>query len=58
MSETDTNRRSYILTALVGAIGGGLVVALASRAIPKMMSKMMQNMMSNMREGGCDPAEM
>jgi hypothetical protein len=58
MSEIDTNRRSYILAALVGAVGGGLVVALATKAIPKMMSKMMQNMMSNMREGGCDPAEM
>jgi hypothetical protein len=58
MGEIDTNRRSYILAVLVGAIGGGFVVALATKAIPKMMSKMMQNMMSNMREGGCDPAEM
>ena len=58
MSEIDTNRRSYILAALVGALGGGLVVALATKAIPNMMSQVMQNMMSNMREGGCDPAEM
>ncbi len=39
-------------------IGGGLIVALATKAIPKMMSGMMQNMMSRMRESGCDPEEM
>jgi hypothetical protein len=58
MDEIDTDRRGYIIAALMGAIGGGLVVALATKAIPKMMSKMMRNMMLNMREGGCDPAEM
>ena len=53
---------SHALAGLLGAIGGGLVVAFATRAIPKMMSQMMsgmmQNMMSNMDEAGCDPAEM
>ncbi len=58
MSEIDTNRRSYILAALAGAIGGGLIVAFATKAIPKMMSEIMRNMISNMRDGGCDPAEM
>ena len=58
MDNTDSHRKSYILAALLGAIGGGLVVALATGAIPKMMSEMMQNMMSEMGEGGCDPAEM
>ena len=58
MSEIDSNNRNYIIAALLGAVGGGLVVALATNAIPKMMSKMMQNMMSNMRESGCDPVEM
>jgi hypothetical protein len=37
-------------------------VALATRAIPKMMSQMMagmmQNMMGRMAEQGCNPAEM
>jgi predicted tellurium resistance membrane protein TerC len=52
----------YMLAAFLGAIGGGLIVALASKAIPKMisgmMSGMMQNMMGRMRESGCNPAVM
>jgi len=51
-------RRNYILIALVSAIGGGLIVALVTQAIPKMMSKMMRETISNMKECGCDPAEM
>ena len=51
-----------VLAAVLGVIGGGLVVALATKAIPKMMSQMMsemmQSMMAQMGEGGCDPAEM
>ena len=62
MGDTGSRGKSYVLAALLGAIGGGLVVALGTRAIPKMMSNMMsgmmQNMMSRMSEGGCDPAEM
>jgi hypothetical protein len=58
MNETGIDKRGYILAALVGAIGGGLVVTLATRAIPGMMSKMMQNMMSNMEACGGNPAEM
>ena len=61
----DNNQHSwggYALAALLGAIGGGLVVAVVTQAIPKMMSQimagMMQTMMSRMREGGCNPAEM
>ena len=33
---------------LAGAIGGGLAVAIATNAIPKMMSQMMPLMMHNM----------
>jgi len=62
MEKTESHRRNYILATLLGALGGGMVVALASRAIPKMMSEMMsgmmRNMMSQMAESGCDPAEM
>jgi CheY-specific phosphatase CheX len=62
MQDTSSNRTGYVLVALLGGIGGGLVVAFATRAIPKMMSQimsgMMQSMMAQMREGGCDPQEM
>ena len=47
----------YVLAAAIGAIGGGLFVASATKAIPNMMSQMMQNMMANMGEGEFSPAE-
>jgi CheY-specific phosphatase CheX len=59
---TNTQTRRYILAAVLGVLGGGLVVAIATRAMPKimsqMMSGMMRNMMAPMGEGGCNPAEM
>ncbi len=62
MLEVDSRSRSYALAALVGAIGGGLFVAWATRAIPKLttgiMTGMMQTMMAQMKEGGCSPGEM
>jgi len=58
MSEGDFNLRKYMLAVSIGAVGGGILAALATRAIPKMMSGMMQNMMSHMGGGGCSPAEM
>ena len=61
MGNTDPHK-SCVSAALLGAVGGGIIVALATRALPKMMSQMMsgmmQNMMSQMGEAGCDPAEM
>jgi hypothetical protein len=54
--------KNYAVAVLFGAIGGGLFVALITRAIPKMMTQMtsgmMQNMMNRMRESGFDPSEM
>jgi hypothetical protein len=62
MGNPSSRNRGYLLAALLGAMGGGLVVALATEAIPKMMSRMMpammQRMMAQMNEGGCDPVEM
>jgi len=54
--------RSHVWATLLGAIAGGLVVALATRAIPKMtsrmMSEMMQSAMDRMRAGGSDMADL
>ena len=51
----------YILIGSIGALIGGAVVLIASKAIPKMMSNMMSGMMSNMMMGmgeeDCAPAE-
>jgi hypothetical protein len=62
MQDTNSRKMGYVLAALLGGIGGGLVVAFATRAIPQMTSQMMsgmiQSMTAQMREGGCDPQEM
>ena len=54
--------KGYALAAFLGAIGGGLLVTCATKAIPRMMSQMMsdrmQNMMACMGEGGLNPPEM
>jgi hypothetical protein len=50
--------RGYILAAILGALGGGAVVGLATKAIPKMMAGMMRNMMRHMGDNGCDPTQM
>ena len=62
MRRIDSHTSDYVLAALLGVIGGGLIVALATRALPRMMSRMMsgmmRTMMSQMGGSGCDPAEM
>ena len=58
MSDGGCNLRKYMVVTAVGAISGGILVALASRAIPKMMAGMMRNMMAMMGGEGCSPAEM
>lgn len=61
-SNDDPKYTGYIFTAALGALGGGLLVAFATKAIPKMMSRMMSqmmtSMMSEMGDGDCQPAEM
>ena len=54
----DSPNRAYVLVALLGAIGGGLFVALATQAIPRMMAAMMRNMFAQMKASGCNPEEM
>lgn len=62
MSNVSSPTKGYLLAAVLGAITGGLVVALATKAIPKMMSQtvagMMQKMMAQAGANGCTPSEM
>ena len=62
MNKMSEQTKGYAAAFLLGAAGGGLLVALGTRAIPRMMSRLMsgtmQEMMSRMGENGCDPAEM
>jgi len=54
-------QQRYVLATFLGILLGGTFVALATKAIPKMMSQMMagmmKNMMSQMGEAGCSPSE-
>ena len=45
------------LAVVIGAVGGGLLVAIATRALPRLMSGMMQNMMAQMKKEGVNPAD-
>ena len=62
MKDFVSSYRGYIIATILGAVGGGLIVALVTKAVPKIMSQMMasmmQNMMAQMKEEGCNPAEM
>jgi len=58
MSDEGCNVRKYMVAMAVGAVGGGILIALASRAMPKMMAGMMRNVMTMMGGEGCSPAEM
>jgi len=53
-----SNGKKYAVALGLGAVGGGLLIAWVTGAVPKMMSGMMQNMMARMQEEGCDPKEM
>jgi hypothetical protein len=50
----------YLLAGSIGALAGGLLVLVASHAIPKMISAMMAGMMSSMMgamgQEGCSPS--
>ena len=61
MVSNRSGRTGYLITALLGAVAGGLAVAWVTKAIPNMMKRMMAGMMDNMRvqmsAGGCKPEE-
>ena len=55
--ESNSNVKKYALAIAIGAVAGGVTVAVVTRAFPKMMSGMMFNMMSGMKEEGFNPPE-
>jgi hypothetical protein len=57
MNNTHTSRKGYALALVLGALAGGLLVVIATKALPKMMSGMMQNMMLEMKKNGFKPGE-
>jgi hypothetical protein len=61
MHSTGSHKKGYLLAAVLGAIGGGVVVTIATDAIPRMMAQMMSGMMQKMMaqagEGEFDPSE-
>jgi len=61
MDTPKTSKMGYFLAVSLGALFGGILVLLASHAVPKMMSRFMSQMMANMTkrmgsEGG-QPSE-
>lgn len=44
--------RNYLLVALLGALGGAIVVAILTRAIPKIGANMMSGMMEKFFQPG------
>ncbi len=58
MTQCCSGGKNYLLAVTLGAVGGGLFAAWATRAMPRMMSVMMSSMMSRLGGEGCSPAEM
>jgi hypothetical protein len=54
MDNTRTPGSKYLLVAVLGVIGGALMVGIATRALPKMMAQMMPLMMEQMRKNGAN----
>ncbi len=52
MAKLSSQQQKYVLATLSGAVVGGLLVAFATRAIPRIMSGMMAGMMKNMMQKG------
>jgi hypothetical protein len=58
MFNSRSHSRQYTVAAILGAAGGGLAVALAGKAGPKVKSAIMHRVMMNMQAKGISPAEM
>ena len=56
MIKNKSQNKGYIFAGFLGAIGGGIVGAIATKAVPKMMAGMMRNMMERKGKDGCNPA--
>jgi hypothetical protein len=66
MYNNQTSARGYMLAGTLAALAGGLLAALAAKALLRrlrqrmgeMMSQMPKFMLGQMKEHGCNPAEM
>lgn len=62
MNFSDSHIKGYLIATFAGAVGGGLLTLVTTKALPKIMSQvmssMMKNMMSRISEGSCQPEEM
>jgi hypothetical protein len=56
MRQEKSHLFGYLLAVIIGAIGGGIVVAIATWAIPKIMSGMMHQMRECMQGCNCECA--
>jgi hypothetical protein len=61
MTGIRADRLRCVVAVLLGVFAGGLLVAVAIRAVPKvlsgMMAGMMQNMMASAGPEGCEPVD-
>ena len=66
MSQHSPEPRKYLVAMIAGAVGGGVIVAVATKALPRimaqlmeqMMSEMPQHMMAQMKAEGLEPFDM
>jgi hypothetical protein len=56
--EMMNTRQGYVLAAIIGVIGGGILMAIIGEIIPRIMREMMKGMMAEMGGEGCDPEDM
>jgi len=49
MPSADSHRKGNVFAAALGAIGGALVVLVATKGIPKIMAQIVSETMRNMR---------